>query len=279
MTYEIETNPPSAMDWEKYKSNLMVRWRDLLDSEASNIEKNIQQFLEENPCLIPGSFGITFSSGHFPFPSAVITQPLLKGLATKIPDFMWIASDSGTIYPILIEIETPKKRWFTKEGIPHSDFTQAHSQLTSWKTWFNSAANQQLFLEYYKVPGELYQTRRIHPLYVLVYGSRREFISAPGLNAMRGHLQGIDETLMTFDRLAPEEKAQDMLCARFVESASNRYYDALTVPPTLKLGPLCANDRARILNKEEAVRRNGLISPERKQFLLSRIPYWDQWGP
>src|SRR6478672_8579833 len=95
MTYEIETNPPSAMDWEKYKSNLMVRWKDLLDSEASNIEKNIQQFLEENPCLIPGPFGITFSSGHFPFPSAVITQPFLKGLATKIPDFMWIASDSG----------------------------------------------------------------------------------------------------------------------------------------------------------------------------------------
>ena len=272
MTYEIETNPPSAMDWEKYKSNLMVRWKDLLDSEASNIEKNIQQFLEENPCLIPGPFGITFSSGHFPFPSAVITQPLLKGLATKIPDFMWIASDSGTIYPILIEIETPKKRWFTKEGITHSDFTQAHAQLTSWKTWFNSAANQQLFLEYYKVPGELYQTRRIHPLYVLIYGSRREFISAPGLNAMRSHLQGIDETLMTFDRLAPEEKAQDMLGARFVESASNRYYDALTVPPTLKLGPLCANDRARILNKEEAVQKNGLISPERKQFLLGRIP-------
>jgi len=67
-----------------------------------------------------------------------------------------------------------------------------------------------------------------------------------------------------------------MLCARFVESASNRYYDALTVPPTLKWGPLCANDRARILNKEEAVQKNGLISPERKQFLLGRIPYWDQ---
>jgi hypothetical protein len=75
---------------------------------------------------------------------------VLQGLGTKVPDFMWIAADSGTIYPILIEIESPRKRWFTNQGKPNFEFTQAHTQLATWKSWFDSPTNRQLFLEYYQ---------------------------------------------------------------------------------------------------------------------------------
>ncbi len=43
---------------------------------------------------------------------------------------MWIATDSGSIYPILIEIETPQKPWFYGERAEiHSDLTHAQGQL------------------------------------------------------------------------------------------------------------------------------------------------------
>lgn len=273
--HTIEPNPPLPMSWEEYKATLDQRWKALLNSPNSQEEKNLQSFLEEHPCLIPGAFGLNFSSGHFPFPCAVVTQPILKGLGTKVPDFMWIASDSGTIYPILVEIETATKRWFTKNGIPHSDFTQAHTQLASWKTWFDSPTNQQVFLEYYRIPSSLRDTRNLRPMYVLIYGRRGEFDNKPALNAMRTNLQRSDETLMTFDRLAPEEKARDMMCVRLVENSAGCQYHALTIPATLMLGDLGADYRSVINDKEDAIKKNMLISKERKEFLIRRMPYWD----
>jgi hypothetical protein len=91
---------------------LASRWRQLIDSDESTDERLVQSFLERHPSLLPGSHSVDGSSGHWPFPFAVISQPKLPGLSTRIPDFMWIASDSASVYPILIEIETPHKRWF-----------------------------------------------------------------------------------------------------------------------------------------------------------------------
>ncbi|HEV8326389.1 MAG TPA: Shedu immune nuclease family protein [Nitrospiraceae bacterium] len=266
------------MRWDEYKPLLQEKWSSLLDSQEANEEKNLQSFLEEHPCLIPGAFGVNFSSGHFPFPCAVIAQPALRGLGTKVPDFMWIASDSRTIYPIMIEIETPTKRWFTREGVPHSEFTQAHTQLASWKTWFDSPTNKQVFIEYYHIPLDLRDTRRIHPLYVLIYGRRREFEDTPALNLMRGNLQRQDETLMTYDRLTPDANAQNLMCVKLIEDHAGRRYRAMTVPPTLTLGPLGAGYRAVISDKEEAATRKILIGPERREFLVRRFPYWDAWA-
>lgn len=276
-TYEIEKNPSPPMQWEEYKARLSTSWPTFLNSEAAQEEKNVQGFLEEHPCLIPGAFGTKFSSGHFPFPCGVITQPVLKGLTTKVPDFMWIAADSGSIYPTLVEIEAPHKRWFTQGGNPHSDLTQAQGQLASWKAWFNIPVNQQLFLEYYKIPSGLVFSRRLHPLFILVYGRREEFKDAPRLNSLRANLERQDETLMSYDRLEPEEKAKNMMCVRLVESTTGLRYQALRIPPTYTLGPLEAEYRALVSEKEEAVNTNSLISPERREFLIRRIPYWDEW--
>lgn len=179
---------------------------------------------------------------------------------------------------ILVEIETPRKRWFTAGGVQHSDLVHALTQLASWRSWFNSPVNQQVFLEYYRIPADLLQTRRLRPLYALIHGTRREFDDTPGLNHLRGSLERPDELLMTFDRLSPDEKAQNMMCVRLIDNPTGRRYEAMTVPPTLTLGPLEAGYRSIVTGKEEAVGRNALMGRERKEFVIRRIPYWDNWA-
>ena len=38
---------------------------------------------------------------------------------------MWLAADSGTIYAVVVEIESPKKKWFRQNG------TNFHRHITN----------------------------------------------------------------------------------------------------------------------------------------------------
>ena len=190
---------------------------------------------------------------------------------------MWLAADSGTLHIVLIEIESPLKRWFTNEGNPHSDFTQAQTQLVSWKQWFAVNENSALFFKTYKIPQNL-QEKALNLVFVLIYGRRREFENKPLLNARRKHLAHPNEHLMTFDRLSPESKADTLMCVRLVESVEGPVYEALSIPPTLRLGPDLATYRSVIGKRDIAVNQNLWISPERKQFLSERFLYWDKWA-
>jgi len=109
---ESERCAPGPPSESSYNELLTDRWRALLDSSESRGEALIHAFLERHPSLLPGSHSVDGDSGHSPFPMAVISKPKLPGLSDREPDFMWIATDSGSVYPILIEIETPHKRWF-----------------------------------------------------------------------------------------------------------------------------------------------------------------------
>ena len=115
---------PSPMPWKQYQNLIKNEWNQLLESEDSKKERKIQQFLEKHPSMLPGAFGIFGSSNLIPFPSAVITQPKLQGINLKIPDFLWISSDSASVYLTFIELEVPTKLWFTKKGKPRSDLTK-----------------------------------------------------------------------------------------------------------------------------------------------------------
>lgn len=101
-TYQIIKNSPPQMKWEVYEKRVRDKWNELLSSEAN--EPTIHEFLEKHPSLLPGAFGLTGRSGHNPFPCAVITKPPLQSIGKKIPDFLWIATDSKSVYPILIEL-------------------------------------------------------------------------------------------------------------------------------------------------------------------------------
>lgn len=108
-SYRIIKNCPKALEWDEYESIIIKEYRELLKTNIDD-ESAFQSFFEKNPCMLPSAFGFFGESGHVPFNNALITQPILTGLTTKIPDFLWIASDSCTIYPVFIEIEKPSKK-------------------------------------------------------------------------------------------------------------------------------------------------------------------------
>ena len=200
---------PGPIPEEAYVELLMTEWQRFLGSPESHEEAQVQAFLEQNPSLLPGLHSSSMTwSGRSPFPLAVISQPKLPGLSDRRPDFMWIAMDSGSLYPILIEIETPHKKWFRgKRAEVHSDLTHAQSQLAEWRAWFNKGHNRTAFLDYYEVPQSMARLQ-MRPRYVLVHGRRSDFENDLSRTEKRAELARDGETLMSFDRLSPVMQAR-----------------------------------------------------------------------
>lgn len=211
----------------EYARLLMLRWTVLLDSPASHHKPLLRAFFEHHPALVPGGFSVDGDSGHASFPLAVISKPKLPGFDGREPDFMWIATDSSDIYPILIGIETPHTRWFREASAEvHGDFTRAQERLAEWRAWFGKGSNSVAFLDYYMVP-EMLRRRRLRPRFVLIYGRRAEYEASPARLDKRAHLAREDERLMSFDRLTVSKSSELFSCVRKDEDG----YRALTVPP------------------------------------------------
>ena len=222
------TEPP---DEKAYFELLMQRWRALLDSPESADERLLHAFLERHPSLLPGSNSVDGTSGHLAYPLAVISKPKLPGLSDREPDFMWLASDSGSLYPILIEIETPHKQWFYGDRAEiHSAFTHAQGQLAEWRAWFNRGHNRTAFVDEYEIPGEL-RRRQLEPRFVLIYGRRANYEGSVRRQEKRGQLAREDERLMSFDRLTPERWSEVYSCVRKTQEG----YQAVAVPPCLSI--------------------------------------------
>jgi Domain of unknown function (DUF4263) len=209
-----EAAAPAFLDHNRYLQLLEPSWSSLLDSQESRREAVVQDFLERHPCLLPGAFSVDGQSGHAPWPAAVITQPMLPELSTRQPDFMWIATDSETTYPVLIEIETPHSRWWYTTGTEvHGDLSHARGQLAEWRGWFAKPQNQIAFADYYELPSML-RRRKLEPRYVLIHGRRSETGEDPQRLAKRRELSHPQERLMSFDRLQPDPKAAGLFCVR-----------------------------------------------------------------
>lgn len=257
------------MTWQDYEACLRSSWNRLLESSPHELE--VQQFLENHPCMVPGAhFPMTSS---FPVRAALVTQPALQSTMRRIPDFMWLSNDSATLYPILIEIERPEKKWFTAKGVPRAPFTQALSQLRDWRGWFNVRDNQSKFMSQYDVPDD-YDRGRFRPLCVLIYGRRAELEHDPRLRRARAMQEHPDETILSFDRLRPLYDNANYITIRKTASG----YEAVAVPPTLRLGPMYAPFWQDVQNKREAIQRCEWMTEARKRFLLERIDYWDEWA-
>jgi hypothetical protein len=188
---------------------------------------------------------------------------------------MWIATHSGCWYPTLIEIERPGKRVFTRAGVPTAAFTQARNQLAQWRTWFNSPSNVQQFIDSYGIPPLIREGRRMQLHMILVYGRRAEFKHDPKLSRHRGSLlPGQDEELMSFDRLAPDEKLAHSITVR---PAGSSRFTALEVPPVFVTGPMVGTELLHICGFAQAIDRSTNISARRKEFLKRRVEYWREW--
>jgi len=228
---ENERTSPGRPDQETYNRVLMDRWQALLSSDDSRDERLLQAFLERHPSLLPGSHSVDGDSGHAPFPVAVIAKPKLPGLSDREPDFMWLATDSTSLYPVLIEIETPHKAWFYGDRAEiHSDLTHAHGQLAEWRAWFGRGYNRTAFLDYYELRPDMAR-RKLEPRYVLVHGRRDNFESVPRRREKRAELARPDERLMSFDRLTP---AKNSVLYSTVRKGQDGYR-ITSVPPSLTL--------------------------------------------
>lgn len=270
--FEIVKDAPPPMAWSNYEKLILAEWNRLLLSNEFKDEKHFQHFFEQHPCMLAGAYGLLSSPDVFP--SALISKPVLPDFTHKVADFMWITFNSANVYPILIEIESPAKPWFTKKGRPTAVLTQAHDQLKEWKAWFSKPRNEGSFADYYNLPSGL-RGLVLKPLYALIYGRREEANRNSYLAEKRPHLQGENEFLMTFDRLRHSPNASHVIS---VKIDKNGYY-AIAIPPTIYLDPFTAKHRWRsVRQKEEAAMASSYLSKERKEFLVKRFKYWDDWA-
>lgn len=262
---------PRPVDWDEYSARLLEELRTLL--ESSPTEALVQSFLELHPALIPypqgfaGGGGIRGAQGSLHF--AVFTQPPLPGIERPVPDFMRIARDSGGFYPLLIEIEAPKKRVINNDGSPSAQFAQAVGQMATWQHWFAQPAHQVEFRELYQIPGR-WAHRPIHPRFILVYGRRAELEDARAMAAREGFSKP-EVTIMSFDRLQPSSLGAMDVTVRVV----GRRFEAVAFSPTFKVGPQLAEDLALLEGKSNALERSAM-APERKRFLQQRILHWEK---
>ena len=265
---------PPRPSWEDYKASVSQSWRALATSSQDN-ERVLQDFLENHPCLVPGAFSTVGAvrSGHYPRPHAVFRQPVLSGLQTRRPDFMWLAIDSSTISPVLVEIEVPAKRWFRQDGKPHHELTAAQDQLAEWKVWFSEPANQAVFRDYYRIPDTLWRRNAFEPVYVLVHGSRDEFRNDDALNKKRRRLARDHEYLITFDHLTPEKDADGMLC---VEANQAGVFNAVIWPARARLAGI-HDEWRKIQGIPDAIASSKHITDERRACLLAAFPQWQAW--
>jgi antiviral defense system Shedu protein SduA len=271
VSYSMRADAPPAMPADEYVSCVAHAWTDLVASDPA--EPDVQSFLEAHPAMVPGAdAGLGgFKSGHAPFPSALITQPTLRGLSVRTPDFLWIAGDSLFLNPVFVEIEAPDKRWVTASGQQHHELTQALHQLDEWAEWLEQPANRQLFVEFYDLPRML-QRKKWEPLFLLVYGRRSEDREA--VAQLRRRLTTKTRFVIPYENLAPDIEATQYLCAR----RGSTGYVAVSVPATVELGPQHAEDWRLISGKQQAVAATPWLSSERREFLIERFPYWDEWG-
>jgi Domain of unknown function (DUF4263) len=273
-SYEIVSPPDTAMEWRTYEAIINREWVALLEQTPPASERDMHVFFERHPCMVPGAFNILGNeSGHAPHFAALISEPPLPSYHKRVPDFMWVSSNSEADQPVLIEIEQPGKAWFTRKGQPTADLTQALDQIAEWKAWFNVPHNTQAFKAFYGLEQSSWMRRDFQPAYVLIYGRRAEANRDPGLTAKRAHLRAEDIVAMTYDRLAPNRSADEYPC---VKATAACQFAAVSVPPTIAWGPRHA-ERALFAHLERAIERNPYLSRVRKDFLMSRLPYWREW--
>lgn len=275
-TYKIEDPPETAVPWKEYEHFIKLEWDRLLNCEPLPTEQMVQNFLEIHPSMVPGAFGLIGNeSGHYPMGNGVISQAPLPSYNRRIPDFMWLSQSSDTEQPVLVEIESPSKKWFTRTGQQTKDFTQALNQIAEWKAWFSVNHNVQAFKEFYGLDRLAYYKRRFKPAYLLIYGRRAEANADPALTQKRTYLFPEDVIGMTFDRLQPNPKAEELVCLKAEGAGAFR---VVSVPLTLEWNPGLEKERAQIRGWESAIEANPNITKLRKDFLIRRRAYWDEWS-
>lgn len=274
--YVIEKGP-KAIEWEKYEYKTMKAYHEMLCNDSLK-EKDYQNFLEKNPSMIPGVYGIRHESGHAPLKNTVITQPRILSKRGELrADFLVISQDSLNIYPTLIEIETPSKKYFTASGRNQqtSEFTEAITQIREWQVLLEDTTSKDMFYKMYGI-DEYLDSKIVVFNYILVYGdSNSEEFTSTYLNKMRGSLfSRPNEYLMSFRRLSPNFKGRNLVTTKLNKEELEVKY----ISETFENGPNTADYLKFYKNIEKAISQSDM-EDDRKSFIIDRIPYWKNIAP
>lgn len=262
------------MAWERYVEMVKPRWQSLLD-EASDDEAAFHLFFEQNPSFLPGPFGVGPNFNHGPLLDFVISEPVLPGLKRPRPDFLWLNKQTDRIFIVLIEIEAPAKRWFTKKGTPTADLAVPMKQMADWDQWFRKAGNVTQFQKLYWIRDNWWDRVPFEVHHCLVYGRRAEFESRDDNASIRRNLFAANVHPMTFDRLAPVREGHSLPSA----VVRDNEFVARFFPPTFGIEPYRVElGIARLTDKNEALDRSPLMAEDRKGFLKKRFSYWEKWA-
>jgi hypothetical protein len=272
MSYEFVKDGPRAMSWDEYSAAVRREWQSLLEREGTG-EADFHEFLERHPCLIPGSDAFTGATGWDNPASSingfVVSKPPLPGISTLYPDFMWAPTDSQTQWLVLIEIEDPKKPWFTQKFQQRAELTQAVDQIAQWRGHLKKPENLPLFLRMYGIAD----FRPIEFVFCLVYGRRHEVDNRIARERRNSLVSGLDNVRwMTYDRLRPDEDARNLPC---VKIDSHERLTAVAFPATTKIDIWSAVHWQRVSGKREAIMSSPYFSEARRNFLADRLDYWD----
>ena len=164
---------------------------------AAKCEQDIQNFLEKYPHILPGLD--TFH--HGPMAQMIVTKfPLNVDFVT---DFAFVSENSQCLEITFVEIESPKKRIFNKNGSFSRDYLDARQQLADWNGWAqhnlrNVAALFGPMEKFIFGGGDCITLRSI-----LIIGRRSELTSRKRQQrwAAENALRAASMNIMTYDRL------------------------------------------------------------------------------
>jgi len=271
--YEIIPNAPDTISWDDYSHRCYEEYRLLLQNHG-NDESAFQYFFERNPSFVPGAFELSGPSGHYPYSHSLISQPEINGGSfRRYPDFIWLAQDSLSFTPVLIEIERPNKETFRQDGTQTADFTQALGQIAEWKALLSVPENVLLFYNCFNIPDRI-RRKTFSPQYALIYGRRSEFEGNEFLTRKRAQLVQDNVRLISFDRLRPDSNYQDLFCTKL----SHGRYTIKTIPPTYRYSPSTADNLSIVDGFLEAIQGMEHTTAKRKKFLEDRYSYWKDYG-
>lgn len=285
ITYEMAPAQPALIGWDEYEARATAEWRALLSSGDSCDERRIRDFLVKHPSFVPGASGVLEPSGHPPWHWALLARAPLREWVhaedryrdvsvVEIPDFIWLAHNSKDLTPVLVRVESPRKKWFTDGGDPHDDLLRAIDRLREWRDWLSQPKAVIAFHSTFETPVPMRRHGGFRPEFVLIYGREEEFEERPALGRFRSQLQQDNQVVLTFDDLRAARGCAGYTC---ISQQEGRFW-VLSVPPTIRLGPSIAGAWHGIRGFADAIMANEWISPERKRFLIERLPYWQRWA-
>ena len=184
--------------------NLPKSFKIILNDENTT-EQSVQDFIEGNTIL----FHPPFELNHGVSSHQLISKFQLD--TTLITDFAYLTKSSVVWWLVLVELEHPSKKIFTKNGVTSAEFNAAIHQVNTWRTFVKRNAGEVI--------------RKIDPLrkplvrnkiffkYVLVIGRTTEFQGDQMKVDAFEELQRDDLRILTYDSLihAYQKKSNELL--------------------------------------------------------------------